>query len=414
MRSIFSLIAFLLTSLASFPIFSQEKRIESGLDVFFEKQHHLTLKNKKIGLITNHTGVDKNLKRNIDLFKDHKDLFSLSAIFFPEHGANGASWAEESLGHEKEVSGIPLYSLHGAHRRPTDTMLKNIDVLIYDIQEVGCRSYTYAATLFYAMEEAVKKKISVIVLDRPNPINGLIVDGPMLKNTHRSFLGYVNVPYCHGMTIGELASFFNEEYLIGCDLKVIPMEGWRREMSYADTGLSWIPTSPYIPEPDTPFFYASTGVLGTLNLVNIGIGYTLPFKVIGAPWIRAESLARTLNEQKLPGVYFIPFHYKPFYGKYKGEECQGVKIEILSKKEYRPVSVQYLILGVLKNLYPEKVDQALSSLSKISEKSFCQVSGNDEMIKIIREEKYIAWKLIRFDEKERLAFLEKRKKHLLY
>ena len=148
------------------------------------------------------------------------------------------------------------------------------------------------------MEEAAKRKISVLVLDRPNPMNGLIVDGPALKEEWRSFLGYIDVCYCHGMTIGELAYFFNEEYHVGCDLTVIAMTGWQRWMAFKDTGLQWIPTSPYIPEDDTPFFYATTGILGELSLVNIGIGYTQPFKLVGAPWIRAEAFAERLDAEK--------------------------------------------------------------------------------------------------------------------
>ncbi|MBI3211451.1 MAG: DUF1343 domain-containing protein, partial [Simkania negevensis] len=175
---------------------------------------------------------------------------------------------------------------------------------------------------------------------------------------------YVNVPYCHGMTIGELARFFNEEYKVGCKLKVIPMKGWKRSMSFKDTGLGWIPTSPHIPEPDTPLFYASTGILGELSIVNIGVGYTLPFKLVGAPWIDAKMFAEKLNNQKLPGVYFSPFHYRPFYGSYKDEECHGALIQIRNPKIYRPLAVQYMIIGLLKSLYPEKVKHALSKVEK--------------------------------------------------
>ncbi len=388
-------------------------KVELGIDVFFKDGLYQTLKNKRVGLITNHTGLNSSLRKNIDLFKEQSETFTLAAIFFPEHGANGADWAEEKLSDSKESS-IPLYSLHGTHRRPTEEMLKGIDVLVYDIQEIGARSYTYATTLYYAMEEAAKKNIPVIVLDRPNPMNGIVVDGPMLKESHRSFLGYINVPYCHGLTVGELATFFNEEYGIGCDLKVIGMRGWKRTMTFSETGLPWVPTSPYIPESDTPFFYASTGILGTMEIVNIGIGYTLPFKIVGAPWIHAETFAKKLNDQKLAGVHFLPFHYKPFYGKYKGESCQGIKIFITDHTQYKPLSVQYLILGVLKTLYPQQVEKGILRTSAANQRSFCQVSGNDEMIQMIRNEKYIAWKLIRYDEKERHDFTEKRKKYLLY
>ena len=207
-------------------------------------------------------------------------------------------------------------------------MLKDVDILIYDIQDIGSRSYTYITTLFYVMEEAAKAQIPLIVLDRPNPINGLLVEGPMLNERWRSFIGYVNVPYCHGMTVGELALFFNAEYQIGCKLEVIQMQGWKRWMHFEDTGLAWVPTSPHIPEADTPLFYASTGIIGELGIVSIGIGYSLPFKVVGAPWIRAQEFATAMNAQRLPGVHFMPYHFKPFYGLYKEKQCQGVLIRI--------------------------------------------------------------------------------------
>ena len=198
-------------------------------------------------------------------------------------------------------------------------MLKGIDLLIYDIQDIGSRSYTFLSTLLYVMEEAAKQQIKVMVLDRPNPINGIVMDGPMLEEKWRSFLGYINVPYCHGMTIGELAQYFNGEYKIGCDLEVIPMKGWKRTMSFKDTHLPWVPTSPHVPEAETALVYPVTGILGELGIVNIGIGYTLPFKLIGAPWIQAEAFAEQLNQQQFPGVRFLPFYYRPFYGKFEGE-----------------------------------------------------------------------------------------------
>jgi len=187
-------------------------------------------------------------------------------------------------------------------------------------------------------------------------------------------LGYINVPYCHGMTVGELARFFNEEYKIRCNLHVIPMKGWKRHMTYQNTGLAWIPTSPYIPEPDTPFFYASTGILGSLGIVNIGIGYTLPFKVVGAPWIDADDFAAKLNAQKLPGVKFLPFHYQPYYGKFKGKHCEGVQIIITDPHRYRPLAVQYMLIGLLKSLYPSIFRE---SLAKIDQNSHKESSKNN-------------------------------------
>ncbi len=386
-------------------------QVQVGLEVFFNEGYPALIRNKKVGLITNQTGVNHELKTAVDLFRECKE-FSLVALFAPEHGLRGSAHAAEKVPH---VSGpIPVHSLHGETKRPTEEMLKGLDILVYDIQEVGCRSYTYASTLFYVMEEAAKKKIPVVVLDRPNPMNGVIVDGPMLKEEFRSFLGYVNVPYCHGMTIGELARFFNEEYKVGCMLKIVPMRGWKRTMTFKDTGLPWIPTSPYIPEPDSPFFYATTGILGMLELVNIGIGYTLPFKVVGAPWIQGHVFAEKLNAQNLPGVKFVPFFFRPFYGAYKNQECQGIKIVITDPLQFRPVAVQSLIIGMLKTLYPKQVSAKLASLSQAKKKSFCKVCGNQEMLELLLSDKYVAWKLIPFQQKEREEFLVLRAKYLIY
>lgn len=388
--------------------------VELGVDVFFKEGRIDELKGKRVGLITNHTGVDGHLRSTIDLFLECAPGIKLAALFAPEHGLTGQAYAFEEVEDRKGPSGIPIYSLHGRTRRPTPQMLQGIDVLVYDIQDIGCRSYTYTTTLFYVMEEAAKHGIPVIVLDRPNPINGLIVDGPMLQKKWRSYIGYINVPYCHGMTIGELARYFNDKYQIGCSLKVVGMKGWKRSMSFAETGLAWIPTSPYIPEADTPQFYASTGLLGELSLVSIGIGYTLPFKVVGAPWIKARQFADVLNEQKLPGVYFTPFHYRPFYGVHKGKDCQGVMIIVTDSKTYRPVSSQYMILGVLKNLYPKQVQARLNALEPSKKELFCKANGNEEMLSLLLKEPYVAWKLILFQKEERAQFLKERKKYLMY
>ncbi len=388
--------------------------VELGVDVFFQEGLISELKGQRVGLITNQTGVDSRRRSTIDLFLEQAPSIKLVALFSPEHGLTGQAYAFEEVSDKKGPLGIPIFSLHGKTRRPTEQMFVGIDVLVYDIQDIGCRAYTYTTTLFYVMEEAAKKGIPVIVLDRPNPINGVTVDGPMLQTKWRSYIGYANVPYCHGMTIGELARFFNDQYQIGCKLKVIAMKGWQRSMRFADTGLTWIPTSPYIPESDTPQFFATTGILGELSLVDIGIGYTLPFKVVGAPWIKARQFADKLNEQKLPGVTFIPFHYRPFYGAHKGKDCQGVMIAVTDSKTYRPVSSQYMILGILKNLYPKQVGAKLSALEASKKELFCKANGNDEMLSMLLTEQYVAWKLILFQKEEREEFLKKRRKYLLY
>jgi len=401
-----------LVYLLLFPYLLLASPVKTGLEVFFEEDHVSSLKGKKIGLITNHTGVDSNLVSNIQRFLNLSQVCSLQALFSPEHGITGRSYAEEVVKELKNWKNVPIYNLYGATKRPTPEMLKGIDVLIYDIQEIGARSYTYLSTLCYAMEEAAKHKISFIVLDRPNPINGEMVDGPMLQEKYRSFVGYINVPYCHGMTIGELAKFFNEEYKVGCDLKVIPMKGWKRSMSFKETGLPWIPTSPHIPEPDTPFFYCSTGILGELSILNIGVGYTLPFKVVGAPWIHAQSFALHLNNQKIPGARFLPFHFSPFYGLYKGESCEGVMIVITNAKIYRPLTVQYLLFGALKSLYPEEFIKRLDNSVKRQD-VFTKVIGNEKIYQILKGERYPFWKLMEFQKEQKTNFIQKRKKYLL-
>ncbi|MEM1283317.1 MAG: DUF1343 domain-containing protein [Chlamydiota bacterium] len=389
-------------------------KIHVGVDNLFEGKNPQIMRKKSIGLITNHTAVNREMKPTLDvlLSNANKYQYTVKAIFAPEHGLFGAAYANEDIGHQVHHNGIPIYSLHGETDRPTEKMLRGIDLLIYDIQDIGARSYTYSTTLFYVMEEAAKRGIDVIVLDRPNPINGLTIDGPMLDERYRSKLGYINVPYCHGMTIGELAQYFNGEYKVGCHLRVVPMKGWKREMSFQETGLAWIPTSPQVPEASTAFFYPTTGIIGELSLMNIGIGYTLPFKVVGAPWIDANLFAQHLNAQKFPGVHFEPFHYRPFYGKFAHEDCHGVLIVISNPKTFKPVTTQYLIMGIVKSLYPEKVQEALEA-TKSKKDLFHKVNGTKEIYQIISKEPYIVWKLRAFQQKEREEFRKVRSQYLI-
>ncbi|MDX8430988.1 MAG: DUF1343 domain-containing protein [Candidatus Algichlamydia australiensis] len=384
-------------------------KIEVGVDRLLQSKELQSLNGKRVALVTNQTGVNGELKPTYQLLQEH---CKLTALFFPEHGFWGSDWAEKKI-KSGQLGEIPLYSLHGETRRPTKEMLQGLDLIIYDIQDIGVRSYTYASTLFYVMEEAAKEKIPVMVLDRPNPLGGNLVDGPMLEEKWRSFVGYVNVPYCHGMTIGELADFFNQEYKIGCQLSVIPMRGYKRAMTYEQTGLPWIPTSPNIPEADSALFCASTGILGQLELgVNIGVGYTLPFKVVGAPWIDAESFASALNKLKLSGVHFRPFHFTPFSGKLKNRECHGVLLIVTDQKTYKPLSVQFALLGILKSLYPESFSKALKEVKGWRREIFNKVCGSEKVLQLLENERYVTYKLLEMDRKEREAFAIKRKKYL--
>jgi uncharacterized protein YbbC (DUF1343 family) len=383
--------------------------IQLGIDRLIHEESQLNrIKGRRIGLIANHTSFNSDFCSSYALLKEQCHVV---ALFAPEHGLTGSAYADEKLLKHAPKDSIPVYSLFGETRRPTSAMLQGIEVLVYDIQDIGSRSYTYATTLFYIMEEAAKHKIPVIVCDRPNPL-GNIVDGPLLQPQWRSFLGYLSVPYCHGMTIGELAQLFNSEYQVGCLLHVVPMQGWKHTMSYQETGLPWVPLSPQIPEADTPFYYPMTGILGELHSVNIGVGYTLPFKVVAAPWIDGEKFAAALNRQHFPGVHFHPIHYRPFFGSFKGKECSGVRIVITDEKKVLPVSTQYLLLGVLKTLYPQ---QFHASLEQIQHKNalFCQLTGSQQIVDLICNEKYVAYSLRKICDEARAAFAPTREKYLL-
>lgn len=408
---------FLLISAGSVRLVSlkdQAAKVIVGIDVLAQGDYNSRLKGKRIGLIANHTAIGSTRESTIAIIKNMAKIqkFTLAALFAPEHGLNGSIHAEEKVDDAFDVDKIPVFGLYGKTKRPTAEMLRDLDLLIYDIQDIGTRSYTYISTLFFVMEEAAKKNIPVMVLDRPNPINGVIVDGPMLESNRRSIVGYINVPYCHGMTVGELARFFNAEYKVGCNLTVVPMRFWNRKMSFNDTGLVWVPTSPHIPEASTAFYFPATGLLGELSLVNIGVGYTLPFKVVGAPWIDAQRFAAALNKQKFPGIHFEPFHFKPFYGKFMHEECHGVLLVVTDPLGYKPVGTQYLLMGVLKSLYPTQFKNAMIE-SKNKKEMFCKTTGTEEIYRMLEEEKNIVWKLRKYNEKERSDFIALRKKYLI-
>lgn len=415
MRTLISFLCFAGCLFSNFCLHADSTpRISIGINNLLHTDHLQLLQGKRVGLITNHTALTNEFISSIEAVKlaQKRGNFQLAALFGPEHGIHGSGYAWEKIKHKKDDQGLPIYSLHGETRRPTKEMLEGIDTLIFDIQDIGSRSYTYISTLFYCMEEAAKQGISFIVCDRPNPINGVIVDGPMLEERWRSYVGYINVPYCHGMTVGELALLFNAEYKIGCKLKVIPMSGWKRTMNFRDTNLPWIPTSPHIPEKDTPLYYPATGILGELQILSIGVGYTLPFKIVGAPWLNGELFAKHLNAQKFPGIEFRPFYFRPFYGRFEGEDCQGVLLVVTDHTKFLPVATQYLILGILKSLYPREFQKALANAEK-RKTMFCKVNGTEEVWNILQKERYVVWKLRALHEKERKKFLKTRKKYLL-
>ncbi len=351
-----------------------------GIDVLI-KHNFRELSEKHIGLITNSTGVNKDLISTVDILLNTEKI-NLIAIFTPEHGIRGNKSAGEFVSSE-EYKNIKVFSLYGNTKKPTKEMLKGIDVLVYDIQDAGLRSYTYISTLGMAMEAAAENNIEFVILDRPNPINGLKVEGPPLDTLFKSFVGYFPIPYVYGLTPGELGRFINEEILKPkgkkCNLKIIPMEGWKRTMNYNDTGLLWTLTSNHVPDSDTPFYMAASGILGELNVVSIGIGYTLPFRTFATAWIAPDLLAEKMNALNLKGVKFRPISYKPYYGKWKDTVLNGVQIYITDKDAANLLLIQFYFMQVHNELYPDKNLFAIADSSRI--KMFDLVMDTDKIRK---------------------------------
>lgn len=402
------------TLLLSFLLFPPLWSIEVGIDRLFQPEFIHLIQGKKVGVATNHTGISSAYKKTENIFieENKKGTCSLICFFCPEHGFRGTEMACVAVENEMHECGVPIYSLHGTTRRPTDSMLKGLDVIVFDLQDIGCRSYTYASTLFYLMEEAAKKHIEVVVLDRPNPLGGEYVEGPMMEDSLRSFVGYINVPYCHGMTIGELALFFHKEYHSTCSLHIVPMKGWKRSMHFQDTGLMWMPPSPHIPTDMSAFFYPTTGILGTFtSFLNIGIGYTLPFQIVTAPWMDAKRFASHLNKAKLAGVHFHETWIRPYWGPWKDAVCQGVQVIITDPKQFSPMKTFYLLLSTLREIYPSKTLAAIKTLPPDS--LFFKVCGTRKITDILQKEEHPYHALLDLHKEERQAFLEKRSAFLI-
>ena len=312
------------------------ENIDGSLELF---------KGKRVGLITNATGVDRQFRRSVDILKDKVNLV---ALFAPEHGLRGNVVAGAPVPHETDaVTGLPIYSLHGENRKPTAAMLKGIDLLAFDIQDIGARSYTYIYTMAYAMQSARELNIPFVVFDRPNPVGGDQVEGGLLRPAYSSFIGLYPIPVRHGLTVGELARLFNEEFGIGAKLTVVPMQGWQRRMQQVDTGLPWLMTSPNIPTPDSALVYNATALFGGSN-VSEGIGTTRPFELVGTPWLDGQKLADRLNAQRLAGVFFRPIHFTPQWGKYQGRVCSGVQIHLTDRNRFAAVPVGLRLLEAIR------------------------------------------------------------------
>lgn len=389
-----------------------QPKVKTGIDVLRERNFDL-LRGKRVGLITNPTGVAADLTSTVDILFTASGVH-LVALFGPEHGVRGDAEAGKFVeNYTDRATGLPVYSLYGATRKPTRWMLRNLDVLVYDIQDIGVRSYTYISTMGYAMAAAAENGIEFVVLDRPNPLTGLRVEGPMMEERYKSFVGMYPIPYVYGMTAGELARMINDEGWLGdgvtCKLTVIPMEGWTRAMWWDDTGLHWIPPSPNIPRSTTPMFYVMTGLLGELGTVNHGVGYTLPFELVGAAWIDAQALANHLNRQRLAGVKFRPMFYRPFND--NGTRYQGVQIHVTDRNAIHLTAVQLHILSALYTLFPERNIYSRAKRERIE--SFDKIMGSadirQELVSYTRVEDILA----RINAKS-VEFKQKREKYLLY
>ncbi|MDZ7372936.1 MAG: DUF1343 domain-containing protein [candidate division KSB1 bacterium] len=339
------------------PYPSVARPVRTGLEVLLHDPPQ-ELRSLRLGLITNPTGVTSDLRQNVDALLQAG--FRITALFGPEHGIRGdVEGGKEIESYVDARTGITVHSLYGRHRKPSPEMLQGVDALVFDIQDIGIRPYTYISTLALAMEAAAEKGIPLYVLDRPNPLGGLRVEGPVLEERFRSFIGIHPIPYVHGLTVGELARLFNGEFQIGCRLHVVNMQGWRRFFLWPDTGLPWVPTSPHIPHWFSALYCAATGALGELGTVSEGVGTPSPFELVGAPWVDAYRLADELNSRHLPGVLFRPVTFRPFYFRFAGQSLGGIHICITDPRRFEPVRTQVHILHALVKLYgPEPVLQS--------------------------------------------------------
>lgn len=332
-------------------------RVVVGLERILADQKHL-LEGKRVGLVCNPTSVTPDLTHAIDLFHAAGGV-DLRAIFGPEHGARGDAQYMVDVGEEHDArTGLPVFSLYGRTKEslaPTEEMLEGVDALVVDIQDIGSRYYTYVYTMSYCMESAAKLGKEVIVLDRPNPLGGVTVEGNVLNRPLRSFVGRYPIPVRHGMTPGELAGLFNEEFGIGCQLTVVPMRGWNREMWFDMTELPWVIPSPNMPSLEVATVYPGMCLLEGTN-VSEGRGTTLPFLFVGAPWVDAYALAEALTAEELPGIRFRPHYFTPTWDKFKGQRCAGVQLHLSDREAYRSYATGIAIVKHLRRLNPEQFD----------------------------------------------------------
>lgn len=374
------------------------------------------LAGKRVGLITNPTGVDNNLKSTVDILHEAKGV-ELVALFGPEHGVRGNVHAGDEFGNTTDpATGVKVFSIYGKTKKPTKEMLSGIDALVYDIQDIGCRSFTFVSTLGLALDACAENDIEFVVLDRPNPLGGNRVEGCLVEDGFYSFVSQFKIPYLYGMTPGEMARYLNGERVArgekAAKLTVVPLKGWKRSMTFDKTGMPWVLPSPHIPQPATAFYYPATGILGELYYVSIGVGYTLSFQLICADWIDADKFAARMNALNLPGTKFRPIHVKPFYGTGKGENLQGVQFYVDDVPGSSLTLIQFYAMQELAKLYPEKrIFDTATDKSRFD--MFDKVCGTDK-IRTLFSKNYQVSDMIDYWNKDADAFKEKAKKYYLY
>lgn len=376
------------------------------------------LKGKKVGLITNPSGVDNNLKSTIDILSDAEGV-ELVALYSPEHGVRGDIYAGAKVDtYVDKKTGVKVYSLYGKNKKPSKDMLNDVDVLIYDIQDNGCRSFTFISTMGLCMEACAENGKEFMVLDRPNPLSGLKVEGCLVEEGFFSMVSQFAIPYMYGLTPGELALMLNDGMLKDgkkAKLTVVPMTGWHRYMTFDQTGMPWILPSPHQPYPQSAVYYPATGIIGELYNISIGVGYTMPFQLICASWIEADKFCDRLNALNLKGVVFRPIHIKPFYSQSKGENIQGVQLYITDVLDAELTMIQFHAMEILAEMYPDKrlLDENGQGTLGNRWRMFDLVCGTNK-IRLEFSKNYKVADIKEYWDKDVDAFKEKSKKYYLY
>ena len=382
-------------------------RVALGNEVLFRDRIGM-VQGKRVGLITNASGVDSQLVLTARRLRERGGI-TLSALFGPEHGISGDVADGRSVGSSRQGS-IPVYSVYGEVRRPTASMLEDVDVMLFDIQDVGARFYTFITTMAYAMEACAESRIPFVVLDRPNPIGGDVLEGNLLDPAFATVVGGYPILLRHGMTVGELAGYCNGEFGLGADLAVVEVEGWRREMRFRETGLQWVSPSPNIPTPETAEVYPGTCLFEGTN-VSEGRGTPTPFEIVGAPFVESDRLADTLNAVALPGAIFRPAWFTPAEGKHTGERCGGVQVHVVDPYRFPAVQVGMAVLSAIRDLYPAPFEWRIPSGAAVCH--FDRLMGTDR-VRHALDEGVPAAEIVDGWRDEIDAFRERRQPYLLY